>query len=106
MITTGNPWLDLVSLAAIASVLVQMLKPFIEKLPGIGTTGEAHDSLLRILLYAANLAGVCLLAAQAGRFSWAQFAQYVVIALIAAGSGHVAYQMYTAGKVDAPLPVK
>lgn len=97
--------LDTGTALALATLLVSLVKPFVEGVRGIGTTGARHDNLLRILNYAVNLATLVGLAyLQSGvwptRSDWGGL---IVAAFLGAGGAHLIYAFNTQQRKQSQL---
>lgn len=89
--------LDTTTALAVATLLVSLVKPFAESVPGIGTTGARHDNLLRILNYAVNLGTLVGLAyLQSGAWpTRSDWGALIVAAFLGAGGAHLIYAFNT-----------
>ena len=89
---------DVIDAGATLSFVVtalSILKPLIERIPGVGAEGDVHDSVMRILNFAMSLGGL-ILVARLNSGQWPPSSQYLSIIAAAAGSAvgaHVVYQV-------------
>ena len=94
------------AMTAVVTLLVSLLAPFVESLPGLAD-GPRHDAALRLLNIALQLAVVFLLAAATSGVGAADVLPLVLQALAQAAGAHFAYHVVTKGSAQTgALPVQ
>jgi hypothetical protein len=67
--------------AGFTTFLLSLLKPFIEKIPGLSPDSSLHDATIRVLNVAVNALTVVALNYQAGTFNWGNWLTYLTVAV-------------------------
>lgn len=91
----GGILFDAVALAAIATFLLSLIKPFIELLPFARTTSPTHDATLRLLNVLLNIALALLAALAAGQLSATSWLPLILQGLAQAAGAQTLYHTAT-----------
>jgi hypothetical protein len=92
---SGSILYDAVALAAIATFLLSLLKPFVELLPFARTTSPTHDATLRLLNVLLNIALALLAALAAGQLTATTWLPLILQGLAQAAGAQTLYHTAT-----------
>lgn len=92
---SGSILFDAVALAAIATFLLSLLKPFVELLPFARTTSPTHDATLRLLNVLLNIALALLAACAAGQLTATTWLPLILQGLAQAAGAQTLYHTTT-----------
>ncbi|MGZ3676049.1 MAG: hypothetical protein ACXVCO_17230, partial [Ktedonobacterales bacterium] len=91
----GGILFDAVALAAIATFLLSLIKPFVELLPFARTTSPTHDATLRLLNVLLNIALALLAALAAGQLTATTWLPLILQGLAQAAGAQTLYHTTT-----------
>lgn len=92
---SGSILFDAVALAAIATFLLSLIKPFVELLPFVRTTSPTHDATLRLLNVLLNIALALLAAYAAGQLTATTWLPLILQGLAQAAGAQTLYHTTT-----------
>ncbi len=92
---SGGILFDAVALAAIATFLLSLIKPFVELLPFARTTSPTHDATLRLLNVLLNIALALLAARAAGQLTATIWLPLILQGLAQAAGAQTLYHTAT-----------
>lgn len=86
------------TIAAAVTILVGLLRPFVEALPFARPGSSTHDATLQLLNVALNTGGVLALASATGQLSGGAWLTLLIQALTQSGGSHLIYHAVTSAK--------